>query len=324
MLRLRGMPVGRVWSASGARGFLGKGYWYHPVLRTVLLGQYGFKGSVFTARTTTLEPRKGNMPFLRDGITPRDLLPRCIYVNPIHNFALNAVGLSGPGAEELFRRRQWNVAAEYGQMMFLSFMAVEKTREARLEELRQFVKLADWYLGESVPYVGLQINVSCPNVGLHFDPKELVDEVHEMLAIANVLGIPLVVKTDPLFDPEALCAIARSPYCDAVTPSNTIPFAKLPEETRYKLFSNGVSPLWRYGGGGCSGEPCLELSLNNIWMLKILRISKPVFAGNGITHPDHVGQFKDVGADGISVGAAAFLRPHNLQRIIQRGNYVFS
>ncbi|HYE59872.1 MAG TPA: hypothetical protein VEA18_01670, partial [Candidatus Kapabacteria bacterium] len=89
---------GRVWDASGVRNFDGNAWWYHSFMPGL-----DFSGATFVAKTTTIDPRKGNMPLKKDGITPRDLFPSCIKVYPRKGIALNAVGLSGHGAEALLK-----------------------------------------------------------------------------------------------------------------------------------------------------------------------------------------------------------------------------
>ncbi|HEY4496609.1 MAG TPA: hypothetical protein VI432_00460, partial [Candidatus Paceibacterota bacterium] len=133
-MMLRGIDFGPVWGASGAQGFFGEGYWYHRPL-----GPFGldFSGATFVAKTTTLNPRPGNMP-LRRNFTPKEFLPRSIIINPVKGIALNAVGLSGPGAEALFEKHLWQRRED---PFFISFMSVAKTPDERIEELVAFVEL---------------------------------------------------------------------------------------------------------------------------------------------------------------------------------------
>jgi len=90
-----------VWNASGGVGFFGEGYWFHTYLKSFGLD---FSDVTFVAKNTTLEARAGNLP-LRDDLTPRELMPKCIYVKPWQGIALNAIGLSGPGGRSAFCKR---------------------------------------------------------------------------------------------------------------------------------------------------------------------------------------------------------------------------
>jgi dihydroorotate dehydrogenase len=322
-ITLRGIKFRSVWAASGVQGFFGEGYWYHDALHMAFPHQFDFFGSTFTAKTTTLEARAGNMPLNKYSLKPEEWMPRCIYVNPVRQFALNAVGLSGPGAYELFRRGEWQQRND--EPFFLSFMSVQKTYLERMREFGNYLNILKHYLSTLKQPVGLQINVSCPNVGMKASERDLVEECQEMGAMVRALKIPVVIKTDPLISPEALCAIARSGYCDAITPSNTIGFAKIPYELKQELFPYcHRSPLNKFGGGGLSGNPALKYSLECVRNARKCHTAVPIIGGNGITHPDHIGMFKEAGAAGVSIGSVAFLRPHRLQAIIRRAHHVFN
>ena len=103
-MRLREINFGPVLDGSGVEGFFGEGYWFHKFLRPLGLN---FNGCAFVAKTATLKPRKGNMPLKDDGITPKELKPKCVKVKLFKGVALNAVGLSGPGAIALFEDGRW-------------------------------------------------------------------------------------------------------------------------------------------------------------------------------------------------------------------------
>lgn len=126
-MRLRCIDFGNVFCSSGARNFDGDGWWYHSFWKPFGLD---YTGSTLIAKTTTLEPREGNMPL--KGIKPREFFPSCVKVNFLEGAALNAVGLSGPGAQALLDRGVWDFQPN---PYLLSFMAVGKTPSERLEEV---------------------------------------------------------------------------------------------------------------------------------------------------------------------------------------------
>ena len=134
-MKLRGLVFGNVFCTSGARGFFGEGYWFHRYARPFGLE---YAGSTFIAKTTTLAPRKGNMPLAADGITPVDTRPSCIIAKPVQGFALNAVGLSGPGAAHLLGTKRWQLRLD---PFLISFMAVGAARDDRMREAEGFVTL---------------------------------------------------------------------------------------------------------------------------------------------------------------------------------------
>lgn len=315
---LRGINFGPILDGSGAEGFFGEGYWYHKYLKPLGLN---FEGSTFVAKTTTLRPRLGNLPLKEDGITPRERFPKCIKVYPHKGIVLNAVGLSGPGAEFLFADGRWQ---RIKKPFFISFMAVGESFEMRYLEAINFAILFKKYLhGFSAP-VGLQINFSCPNVGLN--PGKLIAEIKKNLEIISsyLPSVPLVPKINALTPPEAAKKMTDDPNCDALCVSNTIPWGALPDKINWKkLFGTNVSSLAEFGDGGMSGK--LLLPIVSEWLADVRRIgiTKPIIAGGGILSPEDVDVLKDAGASSVSVSSVAILRGWRVRKIIRRANEIF-
>ncbi len=318
---LRGVDFGYCWDQSGVRGFFGEGYWYHKPLRPIGLR---FKGSTFVAKTTTygsrLDPPNGlgNMPMKEDGITPAEWMPKCIVVDIAAGLALNAVGLSGPGAVQLLERGIWQ---ERSDAFFLSFMSVAKDEDARLSELLEFVKLLNKHLPRFKGKVGLQINFTCPTIKLDRDADDLGDEIRTALNITASLGVPVVPKLSVALPVSLAERVSRHPNCDALMISNTIPWGQLPHLIDWnKAFkSGGVSPLARLGGGGLSGKPLFPIVKD--WVRtarKEAKITLPLNVGGGITRPRDAVELADAGASSVAIGSMSFLRPHRVQATINR------
>ena len=305
-MRLRGIPFGNVLSASGVQGFFGEGYWFHPYLKPFGLD---FSNFTFVAKTTTLTARPGNLP-LRDDFTPRELLPKCIYVKPWQGVALNALGLSGPGFPALLQTGRWQARQK---PFFISFMSVDQTAHGRLNELKDFVELFGRYLPQFNAPVGLQINYSCPNVGLH--PDALVNEVGEGLLIASRLGVPLMPKFNVMLPPRIAKEIGEQPECDALCISNTILYGQILSALEWEKMFGPVSPLKQYGGGGLSGKPLLPLLIKWLTQIRGIGFTKPINAGGGILSLDDAQHVLDTGADSIFLGSIAFLRPWRVRKI---------
>ena len=316
-MKLRGIEFGPCQDASGVRGFFGEGYWWHRYLRRFGLD---FAGSTFVAKTTTLGPREGNLPLCLDTFQPRERLPKCIVARLRQGVVLNAVGLSGPGALALLATRRWQ---ERTEPFFLSFMSVALTRAERTQELDDFVGTLKCHLKWFSAPVGLQINFSCPNVGL--DPLELVEEAKNGLSTAGALGIPLVPKFNLLLPPVA--AIELQFFCDAICVSNTIPWGKLPANIDWPALFNvaespdePISPLDHLGGGGLSGAPLLPLVAKWVRDARKAGFDKPIIAGGGILHPRDVDVLERAGADAVALGSIAILRGWRVRRTIKRAH----
>lgn len=312
-MRVRGVEFGRVWGASGVQGFCGEGYWYHAVQK--MFG-VNFRGITFAAKTTTLRRRTGNM-LLTERHTPAEWWPDCIRINFLAQAVLNAVGLSGPGAQILLECGIWQQRTE---PFWLSFMSVAETKEERLLELDQFVTILDYHLRYFRTMPGLQINYSCPNVGLH--PEELASEVAEGLDIASRLNIPLAPKFNVLLDPEVAASIARHPHCDALVVSNTLPWGSLPGRIDWEGLFGKVSPLVHLdrNGGGLSGRPLFPLLVEWAAKARNIGIKKPMNLSGGILSREDARKAMNTGCwdkTSISLGSIFLLGGFGVKGIKQ-------
>lgn len=318
-MKLRGIDFGPCLDASGVRGFFGEGYWFHPILQPLGLN---FSGSTFVSKTTTFFPNTGNMPMIKNrrSFVPSEWFPKCIWMSRREQIALNAVGLSGPGAKTLF---EMGLLKRSGPFM-ISFMPVGNSPQKRAAECFSFTELLFDTLSamSELPQVGLQINISCPNTG--HDTKKIIKEALVFLNITKALDIPLMVKINLLVPINAMKAIADHPECDAICLTNTLPFGELPASVPWeKLFPNG-SPLKEFGGGGLSGEPLFRLVVEYVDEARQRGINIPFNAGGGILKPNNVDTLVEAGLkrgrDSIFVGSVAMLRPWRVRGVINRAH----
>lgn len=318
MIILRGIPFGKVFTASGTLNFFGEGWPFHQLFRHI--PGFDFNSSVFIAKTTTLYPQPGNMPLTKD-LQPTRFLPDCIRVYPAKAVVLNAVGLSGPGAHELFERGEWQ---KRKKTFAISFMAVGKNREDRIKETVSFANLLRSRLLNFAAKIGLEINISCPNT--RHDPQELAIEASHLLKFAAIADVPLILKVNALTPIETIKEIAERGFCDAIDCSNTIPYGAqplLPDKIEWKNLFGEKSPLHHLGGGGLSGKPLLPIVARWIERVRTEGIKIPIIGGGGILSEKDVATLKDAGADAISIGSVAILRPWRVRGIIDYANRLF-
>lgn len=323
-MKLCGIDFGVAWLGSGAGGFFGEGFWFHPFYTAMFPKGFCPDEFTFVAKTTTIQSRlgkwheeEGNME-LRKDFTPKDLFPDCIAVNLqgfIRGEMLNAVGLAGPGAWNLFLRGEWQKRTE---PFFISFMTTKKDKEA-LREMERFAVMLKSYLLSFHAPVGLQINLSCPNAGV--DLERAAGDARVALDIFAPLGVPLVLKFNVLASVDVVKKIAEHPACDAIHITNTIPYQK---HDKVRWWWGEVSPLAQYGGGGLSGAQLLPLVCEWVAEARKAGITKPINAGGGILCAADVDQMKEAGADGVSIATAVALRPWRLRSILDRAEKVFS
>lgn len=324
-LVLRGVDFGPVSVASGTLNNFGEGWPYHENLKKFCPG-FDFSGATLVSKTGTLAARNGNMP-LDKGFQPLESRPKCIYVNPLKQLAVNAVGLSNPGMKVLLETGHWQKLQDE---FMISFMAANGANEQeRLDETEGFARL----LLQFRPHIkfqskfGIQVNISCPNTD--HDPRKLASEAIGMGKIFRaILGdIPLDLKINALTPIKAIKLIQSENVFDALTCSNTIPWGMLPNLINWKrISSDGVSPLRKRGlnqDGGLSGAPLLPVVERLIREARADGVTMPITGGGGVTCADDVDRLSLAGlslagGDAIAIGSVAFLRPWNVKSIIQR------
>lgn len=317
---VRGVDFGSVLNASGARGFFGEGYWFHRFIPGL-----DYSGTTFVAKTTTLNARAGNMP-LRPNWRPKELMPKCVVVKPFKGVALNSVGLSGPGVNPLLL--EWKRLATLhpeklsrgGRGWMLSVMSVSPDAVERADEMRY---ISSHIAAHALPSnVGIQLNLSCPNVGL--DPGYLVADARAQVESLSRLDRPLFLKVNVLFPVEAAMELSANAAVDGFIVSNTIPWGKLPDKIDWKgLFGSDVSPLAHIGGGGLSGAPLRPLVAEWIRLARKAGIRSKIVGGGGILSLTDAFDIIHAGANAIELGSISMLRPWRVRRIVRYVNDLF-
>lgn len=309
-------PFGQVWGASGVSNFFGEGYPFHKVCK--MLPGFDFSGMTFVAKTSTLLSKAGNMPISTADLMPKEMIPRCIYVDFKRGLTLNAVGLSGPGAASLLSRGKWQGRTEPFQ---ISFMSIASTLEERVSEFRCFVDIFSHELPNMKTVVGLQINLSCPNVGVSHD-----DLIEESKAYFDVLrdfdfNQHVILKFSSTVDEYVVKEITKDPMCWGICISNTITWRSVLINNWEELFpgSDGESPLQHKVGaaGGLGGKPLVNLSTKWIEKARDIGIDCHINGCGGILSPNDVRRYKRAGADSVSIGSVAILRPWRIRSIIK-------
>lgn len=306
-------PFGPVWDGAGVRGFSGEGYWYHP-----LVPGLNFTGSTFVAKTITTFGTRGNLALTKD-YRPLEYFPDCIDVKIRDGMALNAVGLSGPSIREFLATRRWHTLQKPFLISWMPVLPDDDHRHGR--ELSAFIHR----LKEAVPLfasdtVGLQLNITCPNVGADF--HKLTEKAWFVLSMLKELNIPIVVKLNLLVPPDAAAHIAKHPACSGLCFANSIPFGTVLPKQWWKAHypSGSVLALHEYGSGGLSGKPLLREVKKWLEQFRALDTTTHINAGGGIMKADDVNVLADAGASSIFFASAAMLRPWRVRSIIARGH----
>jgi dihydroorotate dehydrogenase (NAD+) catalytic subunit len=253
-----------------ASGTFGYGIEYGEVVDVQRLGAICCKG-------TTLKARIGN-PTPRVTETPAGML--------------NSIGLQNPGVDAVVEKYSSTWAG--WQVPVIVNVAGESIGDY-VEVVRRL---------EGVPGVaGIELNISCPNVGkggLQFAiDAEAAGSV--TAAVRRATDLPLLVKLSPnVADVRPIARAIADAGADALTAVNTLSgIAVGPTRTR---------PLLGNIYGGLSGPAIKPVALRVVYEVTQV-VDIPVVAIGGVTELADVLDYLAVGAVAVQVGTAIFADP---------------
>lgn len=313
---------GRVWCASGARGFFGENFHRHHLLLKFL--GLTFRHTTLVAKSITVNSRNGFLP-LDEKFLPREWFPSSIIVNHTEKVILNSVGLANPGIVAIIKAGRWQALRD---PFIISYAPSFSDKNPFLpHNAKKFVKLYKYYTKEQplkAP-VALQVNLSCPNA--NEDPKE---NALDILQCLSELNLPLIPKVSFLWRVDFIARLAALPAVKGLCVGNSVPYGAsipaLPTPLDWnKLFKTSehanipFSPLTFRGftPGGLSGAYLLKPTLDCIRALRRAGIKKHINAGGGILKAEDAKLAFDAGADSISLGAIAWLSPWEMRSTIR-------
>lgn len=268
--------------ASGAAGFAGRYWWFERPL--VWFGL--IKPELFTIvlKTLTLEPIKGNLNWWK----PWTWLPFSPWscVRHVPGGTVNKVGLTNLGFD-------WWIQKVAPTIDFTK-QPIIVSLHGTAQELAKMVWLLNACNGN---LVGIELNVSCPNVGeMENETAEIVNTVKRIFSIAGYnrpIGLKLSVAQDCL-------AIAREleGYIEYVT-LNSVPWEVMHPSKK--------SLLWRLqqkvggSGGGVSGQ----VAQAHNWKVarQLVKETKVPVVFPGVWDYEDINSIWSQGADAISFGA---------------------
>ena len=253
-----------------ASGTFGYGTEYADVVDVQRLGAICCKG-------TTLRPRIGN-------ITPR--------VTETPAGMLNSIGLQNPGVDAVIRKygptwRGWHVPV------------IVNVAGESIEDYVEVARRLDGAAGVS----GIELNISCPNVGrggLQFAvDAEAAGAV--TAAVRQATELPLLVKLSPnVADVRPIARAIEAAGADAITAINTLSGIAVSPARRRPLLGNVY--------GGLSGPAIKPVALRIVYEVSQV-VDIPVIAIGGIASIGDVLDYLAVGAVAVQVGTVLFADP---------------
>lgn len=250
--------------------------------------------AAYVPKTITLEPRPGNPP------------PRILETV---GGMINAIGLPGEGLE-MFVAEELPRLLELPCPVILSAGGFSVSEYAAIAiGLREAVEArsAEW-----TEQVGLELNISCPNVhsgcaSIGSDPAETEQVV---AAVREVWPGVLIAKLTPnVTDMVAVGQAAERAGADALAAVNTFKGLVL-DRTTLRPYLGNVT-------GGLSGPAIKPLALRAVYEL-YEGVEVPIVGMGGIETAADVMEFIACGATVVAVGSGA-LRDQSLARSLAKG-----
>ncbi|NQU77850.1 hypothetical protein HQ544_04100 [Candidatus Falkowbacteria bacterium] len=262
--------------SSGALAYSGYGWpWDWPLVWSGVIKPEEF---TIDTKSFTRYYREGNYRWYRPWSVLRPLAGGCW---------VNSFGLSNPGLA--WGLRKFNPYPWEDLNIILSIFPTSP------EECSEMCQMA-----EGAKIVGIEVDVSCPNV----------DSTRGVVSICRAAkestSIPLIAKFGYQHPTWLIREVA--PYFQALHLINAVLWAT--------VFPHKKSPLARYGGGGVSGpiiQPFCEDKLK-----ELAGVGVPIIAGGGIDSIEVVKRYAELGASAFSFGTLFLNRPWEPNRIARK------
>jgi dihydroorotate dehydrogenase (NAD+) catalytic subunit len=260
-----------------ASGTFGYGIEYGDVLDVQRLGAICCKG-------TTLKPRIGN-PTPRVTETPAGML--------------NSIGLQNPGVNAVIEKyaRVWQ-----GWRVPVIVNVAGESISDYVEVTRRL---------DGVPGIaGIELNISCPNVGKGGIQFAIDAEAAGSVtaAVRRATDLPLLVKLSPnVADVRPIARAIQDAGADALTAVNTLSGIAVGQTRQRPLLGNIY--------GGLSGPAIKPIALRIVYEVAQV-VDIPVVAIGGVTELADALDYLAVGAVAVQVGTAIFADPTIPVRLI--------
>jgi len=260
-----------------ASGTFGYGVEYGDVVDVQRLGAICCKG-------TTLRPRVGNP-------TPR--------VTETPGGMLNSIGLQNPGVDAVLDK----YAATWARWRVPVIVNVAG------ESIADFTEVARRLDGQP-GIAGIELNISCPNVGKGGIQFAIDAEAAGAVtaAVRRATDLPLLVKLSPnVADVRPIARAIADAGADALTAINTL--------SGIAVGPSRAKPLLGNIYGGLSGPAIKPVALRIVYEVSQV-VDIPVVAIGGVTELADVLDYLAVGAVAVQVGTAIFADPSLPARLV--------
>lgn len=259
-----------------ASGTFGYGQEYVPLINIDKLG-------AIVLKSITLKPRQGNSP-PRLAETPAGLI--------------NAIGIHNIGVEAL-KREKLPELKDIGTPIIVNIWG---------ESVDEFIRITE-ALADAEGISGIEINLSCPNVGNKLFAQDPVASASLIKELRKRCQLPLVAKLSPqITDITEIAKVCQDSGADAVSLINSFPAMAIDVTTRKPLLGNIT--------GGLTGPAIKPIAVKMVWdVCNTVRI--PVAGMGGISNAFDAIEFMLAGAKAVAVGTANFVNPNVTEEIVE-------
>jgi dihydroorotate dehydrogenase (NAD+) catalytic subunit len=245
-------------------------------------------------KSITPEPREG-LPTPRMAETPSGML--------------NAIGLQNPGIDAwLDRDLPWLQSRGAKVIASIAGRTVDDFRAVAAELARASTAAR----GASRGLVGIEVNLSCPNVehrGLVFACSP-VDSAEVVAAVRHETDLPVFAKlTSDVTDIVEIARAVVDAGADGLTLINTLLGMAIDPETGRPELSNIY--------GGLSGPAIRPVAVRNVHQVHQALPDVPIIGCGGVRTVTDVVEFVRAGASAVAVGTATFVDPFAAQLLIE-------
>ncbi|MGE0440985.1 MAG: dihydroorotate dehydrogenase [Gemmatimonadales bacterium] len=240
-------------------------------------------GGIVT-KAVSLEPRAGNR-------APR--------VGEFAGGMLNSIGLANPGAASVaVAELPWLRDRLERARILVNVVGFTEDEYARVVERLEPV-------GGVTAY---ELNLSCPNTsagGIEFG-ADAGSIARIVTLVRQATDRPLLAKLSPaLPDVPGLAAAAIEAGATGISVVNTMP----------GLIFEGDTPRLGNGNGGVSGPALLPVGLLAAARVRRRLPQVPIIGVGGVHRLEHVGQYRQAGADLVAIGTAGLADPRLPERL---------
>jgi dihydroorotate dehydrogenase (NAD+) catalytic subunit len=213
-------------------------------------------------------------------------------LHPVVGGMMNAVGLQGPGIEQ-WKQHELPGLLATGAKIVVSIWG---------RSLEEYAAAAEMLRGLPAQVVGVEVNLSCPNLKGKGMFAQSPDLAAEAIAATAVCGLPRWAKlTAAVTDLPSVARAVADAGAEAVTLINTVPGLALDIETRRPVLSNGP--------GGLSGPAIHPIAVKAVWDVHAACPDLPIVGVGGVANAHDAIELLLAGASAVAVGTAVFASP---------------